>query len=149
MDEYVAKPIHPHELLQAIIKLVGDRDTASNDEPETAEALATSYAWTEKFAGVTNAPELRKLLAETIIQETPHLLDSLHEAVADADPDKLRLAAHTLRGSIRYFDMGPAHELAAQLETMGRDGSVQGAADLLPELQREMEQLLAALRERL
>jgi CheY-like chemotaxis protein len=145
MDGYVSKPIRSRELLHAMEALVGDADStdASRDTPPPPDA---GYTWTEHFASVTDHPELRALIKDSVTRETPHLLDSLRKAIASEDPDKLMLAAQTLNGSIRYFDAATAHDLAAQLEAIGRDGSVRGAAEILSALEQEMENLVAALR---
>jgi HPt (histidine-containing phosphotransfer) domain-containing protein len=151
MDEYVAKPIHPRELLQAMEKLVGDADSQPPPPPppppsESSPPPERGPVWAETLNGLTNVPRLRKIVAESFIEQTPDLMDSLRQAVADADAAKLKLAAHSLRGSIRYFAAGPAHDLTAQLEAMGDDGRVEGAEAVLPTLEAEMEQLVAKLK---
>ena len=42
-------------------------------------------------------------MAEAALEETPRLMAAMRQAVAQRDRTQLRLSAHTLKGSIRYF----------------------------------------------
>jgi HPt (histidine-containing phosphotransfer) domain-containing protein len=85
-------------------------------------------------------------LAQTLLDEAPRLLNNLREAVERRDPDALRLAAHTLKGSVRPFGAPRASEFAFRLETMGRRRDLNGADEALPDLEQELEELLHQLR---
>jgi len=75
---------------------------------------------------------------ETALEDTPHLLGRIREAVAGADPAALKLAAHTLKGSIRYFGQTLAYQQAYRLEKMGEDNALEGAGEVLSSLEGEM-----------
>jgi HPt (histidine-containing phosphotransfer) domain-containing protein len=91
------------------------------------------------------APDLLADLIGLFQQETPPLLDSIHDAVATGNADKLRAAAHTLKGSSSSLGARGLAALSADLEGRGREGSVDGAAALLEPLTAEYARVCAAL----
>src|SRR5262249_14439786 len=62
---------------------------------------------------------LRRLIPPFLI-ECPELLTAMRQAVDAGDADKLRYAAHTLKGAVSFLADGPITEAARQLETMDR-----------------------------
>ena len=89
--------------------------------------------------------DLLQVVVEAVLEEAPRLMEAIRGAIGAGDAEGLRLAAHTLKGSIRYFGEGPAYRLAYRLEMMGRDGQLEGAAGVLAVLAGEMEQLTSHL----
>ena len=66
-------------------------------------------------------------------------------AIADGNAKALRIAAHTLKGSMRYFGAGRGYEYAFELEQMGQQGSLGSAASAFAKLQGEMARLTPIL----
>ena len=58
---------------------------------------------------------------------------------------ELNRAAHSLKGSLKYLGAGPAAEAAFELETMGDTGTLEGSAETLSTLERELARLDRAL----
>lgn len=56
-------------------------------------------------------------------------------------------AAHVFMSSTRYFPQSRVGELLKNLESMGRDGQLLGAAENYAELSREVAQLTSSLKE--
>ena len=67
------------------------------------------------------------------------------EAVEAGDPAALRIAAHTLKGSLRYFGNTVVADYAFTLEKMGRAGGLSGTRQILADLQREVARLVPQL----
>ena len=65
-------------------------------------------------------------------------MKAIRQAVTDGDANGLRLAAHTLKGSLRYFGKTPAFEEVLRLETMGLDGSLAESGASLAALESEI-----------
>ena len=59
----------------------------------------------------------------------------------------LRLAAHTLKGSLRCFGAAPAVEQAQRLEQMGHEGDLRGAAEALRMLDAQTQEVVRCLSE--
>jgi PAS domain S-box-containing protein len=139
MDEYIAKPIRAHELFDVIEAVVPPVKAASAPAPEEI------IDWAESLQGVQGDQRLLRALVEAALKEIPGLLAGAAQAVAEADAANLRLSAHTLRGSLRYFGDTPAVEHLSRLETMGQDRNLAGAAATLATLQEEMAEITSAM----
>jgi PAS domain S-box-containing protein len=144
MDGYVAKPIRIGQLLDAIRSAVdADADAvASESEPSSAENIVD---WAKALDAVGGDHDLLKTLTQSVIEETPRMIDAVRRSVADGDSARLQLTAHTLKGSMRYFGANRAIQLAFRLEKMGEDGNLDDAAAALVSLEAEMDRLLRAL----
>ncbi|HEY2525522.1 MAG TPA: Hpt domain-containing protein [Candidatus Binataceae bacterium] len=84
-------------------------------------------------------------LVQMFIDEVPGQLAILNAALAKEDAGAVRLTAHTLKGTAANFGASLMQALASALEMKGRDGSFEGAAALLVQLQAECERVRAAL----
>lgn len=57
----------------------------------------------------------------------------------------LRLHAHALKGSIRYWKSIPAFDCASRPEKMGKKGGLESAGEILAVFEKEMEGLTSVL----
>ena len=57
----------------------------------------------------------------------------------------LRLAAHTLKGTVRFFAGTPAQAMAFEMEKMGQEGNFTGAQEAFPALDGELARLTPVL----
>jgi HPt (histidine-containing phosphotransfer) domain-containing protein len=80
-------------------------------------------------------------------EQCPQWLAEIRGAIGENDSVKLRRAVHALNGAVGTFGAAAALDAALQLETMGREGNLTGAADALARLQRELHRLDAAAEE--
>jgi PAS domain S-box-containing protein len=140
MDEYIAKPIRAHELFD-VIEAVVLPAKAAPPAPATKEIID----WAESLRGVEGDQRLLKTLVEAALKEIPGLAAAAARAVAEADAPALRLAAHTLRGSLRYFGDTSAIEHLQQLEQMGQDRNLADAGVALASLQEEIAEITSAM----
>jgi PAS domain S-box-containing protein len=154
MDSYVAKPIRAVTLFGVIRDVLGvevespDEDEKSQREEEI-DALPPDgvICWSEALRAVKGNQNLLKIVVDTAAVECPKLLDQIGQAVEKADTMALKIAAHTLKGSVRYFGPSRAFDLAFELEKMGRDGQIEGANETLEMLKKEMAKFTKALQE--
>jgi PAS domain S-box-containing protein len=130
MDGYVSKPIQPHELWQAIERLV----PAGDDVLDGREAL-------ERVGG---DKELLRELIEMFLADGPRLWEDVADALARGDAQKLGRAAHTLKGSISAFSAPSAWSAAQRLESLAEQGGPAAAA-AAAQLETEMGRLQSAL----
>jgi HPt (histidine-containing phosphotransfer) domain-containing protein len=89
--------------------------------------------------------ELLKEIVQLFIEDCPRLIKQLHDSVYADNAAGLRMAAHTLRGSLSYFGPSQACALALELEILGRDGNVAQARPIYEALVAKLEQLQPAL----
>ncbi len=168
MDDYIAKPIRARELAEKIDALVQSkqgtgspgghevrRDTAADESDESQPRTTppdqlggpamSDFSLDEALRSVRGDRELLRIVCEAVVEDAPRLLGEIERAIEAQDAGALRLYAHALKGSIRYFGNTAAFDTAFQLEKMGREGSLSGASDLFTSLVGEMEQLRAFL----
>ena len=102
--------------------------------------------WEEALAAVDGRRGLLRELVEIFFAECPGLMQHIQQAIERQDPAELKLYAHRLKGCLRYFGDNRAARLALQLEDMGREGTIEGAAERFADLDEAIQGLLPALR---
>ena len=157
MDEYVAKPIRAKEVFEAIAAVVtaSQKPGAASSAPEApalepaaAEsqgAASESPDWSVALKAVRGNRDLLKTLVETVLAELPQMTAAVREAIARGDAAELNLAAHTLKGSIRYFGSTPAARHAAALEQCGQEDRLDDVEPSLSALEEALQRLRSAL----
>jgi HPt (histidine-containing phosphotransfer) domain-containing protein len=74
-------------------------------------------------------------LVEIFLAEGPLHLTMIRDGIARNEPAAVRAGAHTLKGSLGYFDAAPAILLADRLEAIGRSKQLDGAASISGDLE--------------
>jgi len=161
MDDYLTKPIQI-KALQAALERTGwwaKKRTLPLEEPG-AVALPTGDAESKVQAAPALDPavlsELRQFqgegepdivqeLAEAFQFETPPLLEALRQAIVEGQPEQLKRAAHNLRGSSNNLGARAMAALSAELEAIGKNGTVERAAELVTHLEQEYQRVCQAL----
>ena len=90
----------------------------------------------------------RELLRDLIgffADDAPKLLAQITAGLQADDARQVQLAAHSLVGLVANFEALPSKAVAAQMEMHARAGELTAAANLLPELEANIQSLLAAL----
>jgi two-component system sensor histidine kinase/response regulator len=88
---------------------------------------------------------LLRTIVEAAAEEIPRLVTAIREAVASGNAARLQLAAHTLKGAIRYFAAGEGWEHVRRLEKMGQDKNLLEAEQSLACLEAEVQRLTPVL----
>ncbi len=91
---------------------------------------------------VDNDRELLAELAAMFSNDSPGLLKKAREAVEKNDAATLERAAHTLKGRLAFFGIDYLRDKALRLETMGRLRFLEDAAELLADIENEIERIL-------
>jgi len=94
--------------------------------------------------------ELLEELFELFVEDYPQFLGDIEAAIQNCDGQKLKQAAHTLKGAVGNFAAKKAFDLAFQLEMMGQEEQFQGAQEVFDELKtaiEEIKQVLAAMKQ--
>jgi CheY-like chemotaxis protein len=140
MDGYVAKPIDPQVLLGAIKSL----SVGLSPEPAPAEAPAPvdRPALIRRFDGDW---ALIRQLVEIFLEECPKLLEQAQASLASGDAQGLAVAAHTIKGSVGYFEAPGAFAAALELERLGRAGQLEQARQALDSLRQILQTVTGEL----
>jgi CheY-like chemotaxis protein len=145
MDAYVAKPIRADELFDAIDSLFADRGEAAAAAESPLLPEQNTGDWPEAMRAVRGDQRLLRIIVEAAIKEIPRLMAAIREAIGVGNAAELQLAAHTLKGAIRYFASGHGFEQVRRLEKMGADKNLDGSQECLAALEVEVRQLTPAL----
>ena len=89
-------------------------------------------------AAVRGDHELLRAVVQAFLEESPRLLGAMRQAIAGGAGPALRLAAHTLKGSLHHFGAQQAFDCARRLEKMGQDGNLADAPAALADLEAQM-----------
>jgi len=168
MDDYVSKPIRVEALVGALDKVQGHEVAGETEASETYGVEEHKHMSTESapvegqtstgdgavidMGAIENLQEIigsdPALLVEMIdsyLETTPPLLAKLNQGLSDGDAAAFRLAAHTLKSSSADFGATTLSKLSAQLEKIGKAGTLDGAAPLVAQAQTIYQQVEVAL----
>jgi|YNPMSStandDraft_1061717.scaffolds.fasta_scaffold10405_2 PAS domain S-box-containing protein len=142
MDEYLSKPIRLNQLLEAISTVLGVR--AAQHSPSGAEEPVN---WAHAKSTVKGDLRLLRSIVQAFVEESPKLIEDIRQAIASGDAKALQIAAHTIKGSLRYFGARQAFDLAYKLEELGRAGKLGDAQEVFSLFQQRMDEVLPRLTE--
>jgi PAS domain S-box-containing protein len=146
MNDYVAKPIRPGELAQALKRapMLGDAAEQGGDEPD----VSLDAGALDSLRGFGGDDFLAELIG-TFLNDAPSLLATLRDSLERQDVEELRRAAHTLKSNGQTFGAEQFGEVCRELEDRARNGELDGATEVVDRIDREygrLERALAALR---
>jgi CheY-like chemotaxis protein len=155
MDDYLSKPIRVNELVAALNKSVPLAREAVAVAAPAARASATplpvaffdSAAMAHLHALVGGDRGALSELITSYLNDTLKLLRDLRQALETNRPDLLRRAAHSLKSSSRDFGALGLSALGRQLEEIGKDNRVSGAAELIAQAESAYEPLRIMLQQ--
>jgi signal transduction histidine kinase/DNA-binding response OmpR family regulator/CHASE3 domain sensor protein len=148
--------------LQAVRALRETADTPSEDDGMSGPADAPSEASESGNGDAVPAEpltidrdalleeagqnvELLRRMATMFREQAAVLVHEIRTAVEHEDGPKLFDAAHSLKGSIGFWDRGDAFEVARSLEMRGRKGDLSGANEEFVLLERRLAGLTQAI----
>jgi two-component system sensor histidine kinase/response regulator len=146
MDGYLAKPVRVRQLtnaIQAVLTGASPVDAPLKDPITTEES--ESIDWSAALEAVGGNAELLRLAVDTALEECPRSLSEIRRAIDRGESATLRIAAHSLKGTLRHFGATRAFDAAYRLEVMARDRDLECAAEILTELADQMARLQTAL----
>jgi CheY-like chemotaxis protein/HPt (histidine-containing phosphotransfer) domain-containing protein len=155
MDEYVSKPIREQQLLAAMRAVLGEKGSGlrvSASELAAGPAVRNTELATDNVIDWNAALEtcggdhaLLRDIVEAFLEEQPRRLTEIRRGIDEGDFELLNRAAHTVKGSMRYFSAQGVYERALALEQMGASHTVEGAELEVRLLEQELEKLLPHL----
>ncbi|AUB82729.1 response regulator [Candidatus Thiodictyon syntrophicum] len=158
MDAYLPKPIRAPDLLATLDRWwrrpqppaaaapYADAVTASGSELETAsEPPAVSPIDQRAIGALREAIGDLSVVIEAALADIPERVAELRLGVETADGERIRIAAHTLVGSVANLGGRELVRVARALEALGKSGELGAAPPLLAALEAETQRFLAAL----
>jgi len=156
MDDYVSKPIKPEELFKVIEKLANGLVNKTKEEEKMSPASKNNepppkdiFDLSKALEVVDGDMELFEEIADLFQKNLPDNIAQIREGIAKGDANALEQAAHSLKGSVGNFGTKRAFDAAYKLEVMGKEGRLAEADAALSELEKELKDLEAAMKEAL
>ena len=146
MDEYLAKPIRPDELVE-LVERVADRHPAAGQPQPVAEADDTVFDEARAAARLDGDRRLLHEVLDIYRADASALVKRVTDAASEADLDGLRRAAHTLKGTLGTIGAPRAFAAAARVEEAAASGDLPAAGARVDALLTELGRLNNALLE--
>ena len=160
MDDYLSKPVDPEALYRAVasVPVTVSVTSVSRSPVEATSPLITTAANTElapdecsinwDLARKNTGHDAVSLdeLARIFLEECPHTLAEIRQALSTSDSTLLRRATHTLKGSAVIFGAQQVVDAAFRLEMMGRENDLATAAAAFECLESRTARMLDAVR---
>jgi two-component system sensor histidine kinase/response regulator len=154
MDGYLTKPINVDDLVATVERFGSASPQPPARVAEAAQVAAPASSTATKPPVFDEAAALKNTgdrdLLKTVIAlfrpDASATLQRIDRAIASRNADGLRTHAHALKGSAATVGAAAVRHHAAELEQIGRAGSVAGAKRLVTSLRREMVRLDIALK---
>ena len=132
-----------------------DRSSAGRDEPRADGNVSASGPIIDE-AALAELLELDRLspgvferVVRIYLDQAPTILRELRAAVAESDPARSFEAAHSLKSSSMNVGAKTLSVLCKELESLGKRGSTNGAANLLDQIGALYPEVEVALRDRI
>jgi len=157
MDDYISKPIHIEELVEAL-KKVGNIGEAGKEESKRSGSLintipsdSTPVATLKSdkptfdpviFQQLREMLEQEEVLADVIqhyLEDAPKLLAELSDGITQEETEVVARTAHTLKSSSAMVGASCLAHFCQELETQSKGGTVELGATLLSQIKAEYE----------
>jgi GAF domain-containing protein/DNA-binding response OmpR family regulator len=146
MNDYVAKPIRPQELVAAITRtpsrgrvdeMAGAEAARPAVDPSVLARLAESMGGDDAFVAE---------LIDQFVTDSPALVTAARHGVEAGDADEVRRAAHTLKSNAATFGANELADRSSRLEAAAKTGTLDDGLALTEAIADELERVHAALR---
>jgi two-component system, sensor histidine kinase and response regulator len=164
MNGYLPKPLEPDRLLATIERIVAGiaepdgTAVVKAAEPNgtidgtgaagAVDPMPSADVLFDEEAALAHVAGDRALLQEIVAlfrKDTPSRCRTIERALARRDGERLRQAAHALKGAITTLGSPAGRRLASDLEQMGREGRFEDVEGTLVSLRALLVELDAAL----
>jgi len=147
MDDYVSKPISASKLFQTIDALVPPAPGEESADRATDEQKSDSLNGAELIRSFANDQHLFEELVDIFINDYPQMLSSLRRSLQRTDAKTLSRTAHSLKGMLRNFQADAAAQTAFELEQIGQQEQLDGAAKIVDSLAGQLDDVARKLKQ--
>jgi PAS domain S-box-containing protein len=142
MDDYVAKPIRPDALSQALQRVgPAGRDEVPPTEDTDAHLDGAAIASLRELGGDDFLAEV----IDTFLADVGTLLATLRRALDEGDAAEVRRMAHSLKSNGATLGATEFAELCRALEQQAKEGHLEDAPGLVARIEKERRSLDQAL----
>jgi two-component system, sensor histidine kinase and response regulator len=149
MDDYMSKPISPADLETKLRTWASERRKEKRRTSQPTDHPAGSPILNQQrladLAGLGESPEWLENLLRRFLSDSQARLTALRVAIEKGEEQVVADLAHALKGSSANMGAAAMADVCKNLETLGRSASLNGAMELLEQLERLYAQTAAAL----
>jgi len=155
MNDYLSKPINSEELMRALLASKpgqAGQNPAGNAHPGAADpaqdgspAIDPSVLLEFKELMGEDADEMVRDLVDLYINNSPMLIEQMRRQISAQRLPELQRAAHTLKGNSNQLGAAPLGEICFTLEKLAKAGSLEGASELVVQINTEFLRVKTAL----
>jgi two-component system sensor histidine kinase/response regulator len=148
MDDYISKPVRRDDLARALdmwalARTTGAAPADAVSKPGIEASLVDLQQLREAAGG---DPEAVLGLVGTYLRETDDLMGRLRTAIGSGAAKEMGQIAHGCAGSSAQLGLASVVPIFRRLEEMSKQGRLTDTADLVEELERELERARVFLR---
>ncbi len=146
MNDYVAKPIRPQELVAAITRTPSRKADAAagpSDQPGPAVDPAVLARLAESMGG--DEAFVAELI-EQFVTDSPALVTAARHGLESGDTREVRRAAHTLKSNAATFGANELADRCRRLEADAKTGTLDDVPAQIEAIDQELARVHAALR---
>lgn len=157
MDEYISKPVRVGQLSEVLMSCKQIKPRGTNTLASTrsmAVVMATKLARKKSFdlnmidqlkATVGGKTETLASLVSSYLEETPHYIASMREALEFGDVERFRRIAHNLKGLSATFGAMKLSTICEQIEALSNNGGLEDVGHLLDQAEEEFQHVSTQL----
>jgi CheY-like chemotaxis protein/HPt (histidine-containing phosphotransfer) domain-containing protein len=142
MQDYVAKPIRPDELAEALRRARPIREAIGVSSGDGNGGLDRAALDSLRELG---GDEFVAEVIDTFLADAPVLLETLRTSLREGDADELRRAAHSLKSNGATLGAEGFSEACRALEQRAKERRLDGAGELVERVERAYGPLTEAL----
>lgn len=152
MDDYISKPVRLEDLARTVSRWMAPPRPAAprpaqKETPSTVEGPLDPQVIDEirSLQRDGAAPDFFEQIVRAFLHESSRSIENLRSAVVRGDAPVVQRIAHGLKGSSANLGARRLSALLLELETLGREGHLDGAPARLAALEAEYRRVSAAL----
>lgn len=158
VDEYIAKPFSPDNLLQKIARLLKSELQSKNGKKTTTDTKVNmeqllngkvvDLTFLKKFTG--GKPEKMAKYIKIFLKNAPNQVVSIQEHLATKDWERLRATAHALKSQLNYMGVFPVKKTIITIEQNAKEQvNLTELPDLVTKLDKVCQKAFKELKENL
>ncbi|MDM8551141.1 ATP-binding protein, partial [Desulfobacterales bacterium HSG2] len=141
MNDYVTKPIRPPKLLEAIEKVLSDKNIPVSKPADKAASERSVFDRAELLDRLDGNEMVCKKVLIVALRQIPEQLAVLKAALEKNDAKEINMQGHAIKGMAGNIAAHRLCDLAYEMEMAGKEGDLDKAHSLISRLEREFERL--------
>jgi CheY-like chemotaxis protein len=133
MDDHLAKPYRCQELVSLVDRWLGIETAAPTRSSERLDERLTTF----RRLGESRGEAVLEEVVAAFLQQAERDLETMAQALGEADGEAVAAAAHSLRGSSGFLGAAALTACCAELEALARKGDLAACAPRLQAIERE------------